>query len=277
MGTLSTKHLLILAAAILVIFTHGPNSWAQNGSPAPPSLNSPSGTTDWTTLEVEQVVANMMLRNQSRAAALCGYTGQRIYRLEYRGFAGASSAELVVESRYSAPATKTFTVVSEKGSRLLLDKVLKRLLASEEEAQNSLNRENTGLTPRNYLFTLTGEKVTDQGRFYILNVKPRMANKFLYRGEVWVDADDFAVARIDAEPAENPSFWMRDTKIEQEYAKFGSFWLPVRNQSVAKVRFGGTATLLIEYEDYNVSDAQNNMQAAVPQISCPRAEAALTR
>jgi hypothetical protein len=35
--------------------------------------------------------------------------------------------------------------------------------------------------------------------------------------------------------------------------------------------------LLIEYQDYNVSDAQNNMQAAVPQILCPRAEAALTR
>ena len=136
--------------------------------------------------------------------------------------------------------------------------MFKRLLASEEEAQNSDNQQQTALTPRNYLFELQGEEVTDQGRLYMLNVQPRTHNKFLYRGTIWVDSNDFAIVRIEAQPAENPSFWISQTRIEQRYAKFGSFWLPVRNQSTSKVRLGGTATLVIEYQDYQVSTEARN-------------------
>lgn len=265
MGTFWTKHLMV-AGTILVALSHGLNSRAQSDPPAASSLKTSTGNPSSTDLSVDQIVAHLISRNESRAAALRGYTGRRVYRLEYHGLPRSMDAELVVESRYSAPATRKFIIVSETGSKLLLDKVLKRLLASEEEAQNALNKQKTALTPENYVFELAGEESTDQGRFYILNVRPRIANKFLYRGEVWVDADDFAVARIDAEPAENPSFWIRNTTIKQTYAKFGSFWLPLRNQSVTKVRFGGTAKLLIEYQDYNLSnDAQTNTQADLAQ------------
>ena len=39
---------------------------------------------------------------------------------------------------------------------------------------------------------------------YVLNVIPRTDEKFLYRGKIWVDAKDFAVTRIEAEPAKEP-------------------------------------------------------------------------
>ena len=264
MRTVSTKRLLILASIILLTIAYLPCAFAQNDATASPSHRASTGTTDAPQLTVEQVVSNMMARNESRAAALRGYTGRRVYSLEYRGFPGNRNAELVVEARYSAPGTKDFTIISQKGSKLLLDRVLKRLLATEEEAQSLENRQKTALTPENYRFELAGEKVTDDGHFYILKVRPRIASKFLYQGEVWVDASDFAVARIEAEPAENPSFWISHTQIEQQYAKVGTFWLPVRNESITKVRLGGTATLIINYQDYSLgSDAQNNAQAAV--------------
>ena len=37
--------------------------------------------------------------------------------------------------------------------------------------------------------------------------------------------------RMEGEPAKNPSFWTKDTKIEQVYAKVGNFWLPRSNRS----------------------------------------------
>jgi hypothetical protein len=210
----------------------------------------------------------MMLRNRSRAVALSGYTGQRTYHLSYHGFPGSQDAELIVEARYSAPSTKQFSVISQSGSRVIVDKVLKRLLASEEEAQSPDNQQQTALTPRNYLFELQGEEVTDQGRMYLLNVQPRTKNKFLYRGRIWVDANDFAIVRIEAQPAENPSFWISQTRIEQQYAKFGPFWLPVRNESTSKVRLGGTATLVIEYQDYQLSaDARNTSHMPARQAA----------
>jgi hypothetical protein len=231
-------------------------------SPAPASAANRSAM-----LTVDQIVSAMMAHNESRAAALRGYTGRRVYHLRYRGFPRNKDGALIVEARYSAPATKQFTVVSQSGSKFIINKILKRLLTSEQEAQSADNRKETALTPRNYRFELQGEEVTDQGRFYILKVEPKVRNKFLYRGEIWVDASDFAVARIEAEPAKNPSFWISNTQIEQKYAKFGSFWLPVRNQSTSKVRFfGGTATLVIEYQDYKLSNDDQKAEAALTKI-----------
>jgi hypothetical protein len=50
-------------------------------------------------------------------------------------------------------------------------------------------------------------------------VEPRRENKFLYRGEICVNAEDFAVESIDAEPAKNPSFWIKKTRIEHRSGK----------------------------------------------------------
>ena len=81
-------------------------------------------------------------------------------------------------------------------------------------------------------------------------MEPRRDNKFLYRGEICVNAADFAVETIDAEPAKNPSFWTKKTRIEHRYQKIGQFWLPAFNQTVTNVRLGGTAMLSIVYSDY---------------------------
>ena len=42
------------------------------------------------------------------------------------------------------------------------------------------------------------------------------------------------MCRIEAEPAKNPSFWIKKTDIHHEYVKVGDFWLPADNKSVSK-------------------------------------------
>jgi hypothetical protein len=215
--------------------------FAQTGPAAEPAMNA------------EQVVAMMVAKNEARTTALRGYTGIRVYQLHYRGRPGNREAELTVEARYTAPSTKQFTVVSQSGSKFMIDKVLKRLLTSEQEALSFENRQQTALTPRNYTFEMAGREHNEHGQFYILKVHPKVKNKFLYSGKIWVDANDFAIQRIEGEPAKNPSFWITSTRVEHKYAKFGDFWLPVQNQSTSKIRLGGTATLLIDYQDYKLS------------------------
>lgn len=78
-------------------------------------------------------------------------------------------------------------------------------------------------------------------------------SKLLYRGRIWVDAEDFAVVRIEAAPAKNPSFWTKETRIEQLYAKVGDFWLPVSNRSSSATRLGGHAEFTIDYQDYQIT------------------------
>jgi len=112
----------------------------------------------------------------------------------------------------------------------------------------------TALTPVNYTFALLGEEVVDGRQCYLLHVEPRVASKFLYRGTACVDAEDYAVVQIEAEPAQNPSFWIRKTDIHHTYSKTGQFWLPQHNRSESAVRLGGTAVLTIDYGPYHVQD-----------------------
>ena len=119
----------------------------------------------------------------------------------------------------------------------------------ENQARVALNKDN-------YRFALVGQEKLATGPCYVLSVEPITKNKLLYRGRVWVDAVDFAVVQIDAVPAKNPSFWTKETKIEQTYAKVGDFWLPTLNRSSSTIRLGGHADLSIEYHDYQVTAAK---------------------
>jgi len=93
---------------------------------------------------------------------------------------------------------------------------------------------------------------TADGDFYVLAVTPRRKTKYLYRGKIWVEVRNFAVARMEGEPAKNPSFWISHTQIEYRWANIAGFWLPARNQSVTQVRMGGKALLTIDYTDYQI-------------------------
>jgi hypothetical protein len=198
--------------------------------------------------------------NQARADLLRHYTANRSYHVEYHGFPAAMSASMDVQVTYDAPSSKNFRIVSQSGSRLLVDRVLKRLLKSELEAAQDQSR--TALTTANYTFSLLDSEVDDGRQLYVFHVEPKGDGKLLYRGKIWVDARDYAVTRIEAEPAQNPSFWIKKTEIHHVYSKTGEFWLPESNRSETKVRIGGTAILTIDYGTYQIGPAT----AQAPQL-----------
>jgi hypothetical protein len=100
-----------------------------------------------------------------------------------------------------------------------------------------------------------GYEPSKTGGQYVLQVRPKSRTKYVYRGKVWVEGTDFAVTRIEGEPALNPSFWTKKSEIHHEYEKVQDFWLPLKNESVSYIRLGGRATLTIDYKDYQVTEA----------------------
>jgi hypothetical protein len=163
---------------------------------------------------------------------------------------------MTVKATYNSPSSKEFTIVSKSGSKLVQDRVFKKLLDSEKEAAQPAMSARTQLTRSNYSFELIGYEPSQTGGQYVLQVSPKSRSTYVYRGKVWVDGVDFAVTRIEAEPAQNPSFWTKKSEIHHEYKKVAGFWLPARNESISYIRLGGRATLTIEYKDYRVTDAR---------------------
>lgn len=206
-------------------------------------------------LSTELVVHNLVQMNRHRSLALHAYRGTRVYRVEYRGYPGPRSAEMVVNVKYLSPATKEFTVQSATGSKLIINKVLKKLLKAEKEALDAEIQRRSALSDDNYRFTMIGYESRLSSATYVFTVEPRTNDKYLYRGRIWVDAGDYAVVRLEAEPAKNPSFWTKKAQIEQVYIKVGDFWLPAYNHSVTAIRLGGHAELTIDYKDYVIMGA----------------------
>lgn len=218
-------------------------------------------------LTTREIVTHLGENNRKRQQELQAYTGQREYHLLYTGFPGKREADLVVGVKYEAPHTKDFTVVSQSGSGWIVNRVFKKLLETEKEAANAQSQAKTALTEDNYSFELLGQEDLEGRPAYVLKVEPKTANKLLYRGKIWVDAADFAVAKIEAEPAKLPSFWISKMVVHHTYRKIGEFWLPVQNESTTDVRLGGHAILSIRYNDYRVvsgTKAPSSIAAAEP-------------
>jgi outer membrane lipoprotein-sorting protein len=241
---LSPVCLRIIVLVLLVSFWRTAPA-QQSDASSPPAKNAP--------VSLEEVVRNLQQRNAQRAAALQEFSGTRVYRMEYRGLPSDRDAQMVVNAVFNAPDSKKFTVLSESGSKFILDHVFKRLLEGEQEAANPQNRRLTALSTENYDFAWLGYESTPAGVQYVLSLLPKSKNKFLYRGKIWVDAQDFAVVRIEGEPAKNPSFWIKKTEIKHRYIKVNEFWLPAESHTESVIRLGGRATLTIEYRDYKIT------------------------
>jgi hypothetical protein len=252
--------LVLIAALAAESFGQTPHSRRISGEPSAEEIsrylvsreNDPADVETHARLSETAIVEKIMDANTRRSAELRAFEGKRWYHLEYHGLFGGRDASMEVVARYNAPDQHNFNVISQSGSKLLLNRVLLKLLDSEKEAFQ--NHKQVELSPENYKFTLLGtERIPAGDTCYVLAVKPRKQNKFLYAGKIWVDGHDFAVVRMEGEPAKAPSFWVRDTQIDSKWEKVGGFWFIAHNHSVSHIRLGGVATLTIDYGEYQVT------------------------
>jgi hypothetical protein len=213
-----------------------------------------AGSTTQQSLTAAEIVKQVELHNKARVEELRQYKALRHYAVEYKGFSHTVDAKMDVEVSYDAATGKSFHIVSQSGSNLLCDKVLKRAVDSEKEA--SMDKASTALSEANYKFSLLGTDMVDGRPAYILHEEPLTEGKFLSRGKIWIDAADFAVVKMETEPAKNPSFWISRTSISSSSVKADGFWLPGKTRSETKVRIGGTAVLTIDYGTYQVVPAE---------------------
>ena len=199
-------------------------------------------------LTASEIVERLVRADQERLETFGGYTGIRRYRFENKGF--NKRAELTTHVACDSSGAKTFAVKGESGSRFVRNHIIRRMMDAEREAGQKSAHEQTRIVPDNYDFRLIGTDTLDGRGSYVLEISPRRRNKFLIRGRIWVDIDDFAIARIEGQPAQNPSLWIRSVHVVQRYERIGRFWLPVMNESKAQVKIFGETDVSIEYFDY---------------------------
>jgi MucB/RseB N-terminal domain len=196
----------------------------------------------------EEIVTRMGSRDLQRQVSMEGYAGMRRYVLENQHL--HKRAEMLVQVQGDRDGTKHFDVLSEEGWKAAHKHVLRKMLESESETSRPEMRARTKLIPDNYDFEVMGTELVADRPTFVLEIKPKRKDKYLFRGRIWVDSEDYALVRAEGNPAKNPSFWTKSTHFVQVYQRAAPFWFPLSTQSVTEVRFFGTTGVSIEYFDY---------------------------
>jgi hypothetical protein len=215
-------------------------------------------------LDGDAVAARLSAQDAHRQVIAAGYHGMRRYVLENEHM--NKHAEIVVRVECGADGIKHFELVSQDGWKGAYKHVVSRMLASEAEASQSEIKMKTRLSLDNYEFHTVRSTLLGDRMAYVVDIVPKRDEERLIKGQAWIDAQDFAVMRIEGAPARNPSFWVHSVHFVHTYHKIGQLWFPDITQSVTEVRIFGATALTIHYFDYvsNQQSAPETASAARP-------------
>jgi hypothetical protein len=208
----------------------------------------------------DEVMARMYTQDGRREALSQGYSGYRRYTFDNDRL--HKHAELLATVKCEPDGSKHFIVVSEDGWKTANKKILRKMMESEEETSFPSTRPKSRLTPDNYSFTMVEVETVEGRSTYVIDVKPKREDKYLFEGRIWVDGHDYALVRAEGKPAHNPSFWTRSIHFVHQYQKNGEFWFPTSTESITQARFVGKTDVNIQYFDYAPNTALNTAPPA---------------
>jgi hypothetical protein len=153
---------------------------------------------------------------------------------------------LEVKTVFRRPGTLESEVVRSEGSQLIRVRVFDKILEAEKEANRA--KQELTITPANYNFALIGTQDCNGRPCYNLRITPKHKSKYAINGQIWVDAEDGAMVRLLGSPAQRPSFWTLNTRIERQYRRIDGVWLCVDMESTSDIFIAGPSTLKVDYD-----------------------------
>ena len=112
-----------------------------------------------------------------------------------------------------------YTIVSERGSDYVRNKVLKAVLQREQEIVAG-GADKAALTEENYTFS---EGESEPGLRYVL-LKPKRKDVMLVEGRMVLNADSGDLLRVEGKLSKNPSFWTSLVNVIRHFAE--ARWRP---------------------------------------------------
>jgi hypothetical protein len=155
---------------------------------------------------------------------------------EYKIFHGSDkrpTSEVTAQISFVPPDKKTYKIVQSSGySRG--EKMVRELL--DRETESAKNVSSSQIIRSNYDFLFLRRENFGIAPEYVFLIVPKRKDKTLLRGQIWVDASNYHIRRIEGVPAKSPSFWLKNIHITLQFAQLGGMWVPVSFDAIATVR-----------------------------------------
>jgi len=162
---------------------------------------------------------------------------------EYKLFHGAEAqpaSEVVAQVTFVPPDVIRYKIMQTRGSSRG-EQIVRYLLSLE--TGSAKQGHGSEISRANYNFVFLREENIGAIPEYVLGMIPKRKDKYLLRGQTWVDANTFHIRRVEGIPAKSPSFWIKGIYITLQLGRLGSLWVPISFDAVGAVRVLGQFTL----------------------------------
>src|SRR5260370_124080 len=137
------------------------------------------------------------------------YEVRREYKV-FRGYDKQPTSEVMAQINFVPPDMKTYKIIQTRGNSRG-EKIVRELLDREtESAKKGLGSE---ITRANYDFVFLRQENFGVVPEYVLRIVPKRKDKYLLRGQIWVDESTYRIRRIEGVPAKSPSLWIKGIHI----------------------------------------------------------------
>jgi hypothetical protein len=161
-------------------------------------------------------------------------------------------AEMTVKDTYRKDVGKTYTVLSQSGSEMVLRLGLKPLLENERIINQPANLPRSWFTSANYEMKPKGAERIDGRDCLAIEVKAKYKASNTIDGEIWVDAHDYSLAQIQGVASKSPSAFAGTTHMMREYAQVNGFSMATHARADSSSMIFGHTVVVIDYTDYHL-------------------------
>jgi len=191
---------------------------------------------------------------QSRYEHVLGFTDIEHYAVFRGNDETRPAAEMTVKDTYKRGVGKTYTVLSQSGSALILRFGLKPLLETELTVNHPGNIELSWFNSANYDMKLkTAEVQHLDGRdCYVLDVIAKRKAPNTINGVIWVDAHDGSTVRIDGIASKNPSALAGSTHLMRQYVEVNGYPMALHARAESSSALLGRSVVTIDYSQYQL-------------------------
>jgi hypothetical protein len=205
-------------------------------------------------LDQAEVIRRIDAAVALRVNSIAGYTVTEHYAVFHGDDQAHSTAEMTVKTTYKKDAGKTYDIVSESGSAMIRRLGLDPILASEKEINLPGNVEKSWIISANYEMTVKpgGVQRIDGRDCLVLSINPKRKATNLIVGNLWVDAQNFTIVRLEGVASKAPSIFAGSAHVMRQYANIDGFAMATHAHAESSTFLYGKTVVTIDYSNYSI-------------------------
>jgi negative regulator of sigma E activity len=191
---------------------------------------------------------------QYRYDNVLGFTDVEHYAIFRGSDETRPAAEMTVKTTYRKGSGKSYEILSESGSSLLLRIGLHPLLDNEKDINVPGHVELSWFTSANYGMKLKSAATQRMNGHdcYAFDVTAKRKAPNMIDGTIWVDAQNGLLMRIDGTASKSPSVFAGAMHMMRDYTNLDGFSMAVHARAESDSGVIGRTVVTIDYGQYQL-------------------------